>query len=102
MGKKINSVTVFLDDLDHGRLLQEADAEDRTPAEFLRHLLRVHCRQRLVAWIEGVREKELELAATVRDRATPSSNVAPFTARARDASDPVNFSVGWADTEQQG
>lgn len=96
MAKKLNSVTVFFDERDHERLLEEADADDRTPAEFLRRLFRLHMRDKVVARLAEREANQLPPDAT----ATPPSvtRVEDFLKR---KNEPVQFSVGWADTEQQ-
>jgi hypothetical protein len=97
MGKKLNSVTVFFDEAEFEMLAGEAYSDDRTPAEFLRRLFRLHIRQKIAAHSQACEEKQRELDASDRDRAPPSSvtNVADFLRQPP----PVKFARGFQDTQ---
>lgn len=96
MAKKLNNVTVYLDDHDFEQLILEADADDRTPAEFLRRLFRLHMKDKVVARLQ---EREANQHGLAGSNTPPSSvtHVADF-ARSR----PIPFANPWKDTEQQG
>jgi hypothetical protein len=96
MAKKLNNVTVYFDEHDFEQLMLEADADDRTPAEFLRRLFRLHMRDKVVARLQ---EREANQQAVTGSSQPPSvTRVEDFLKR---KNEPVQFSVGWADTEQQ-
>jgi hypothetical protein len=97
MGKKLNCVTVFFDENDFESLALEAHSDDRTPAEFLRRLFRLHIRQKIAEHAQACADKQRELDASGSDRAPPSSatNVADFLRQPA----PVKFTRGFQDTE---
>jgi hypothetical protein len=102
MGKKLNSVHVFFDEAEFESLAGEAYADDRTPAEFLRRLFRLHMRKKIAEHSQACEDKQRELDASDRNRATPNlGGVVDFTPRER-KSGPVQFTSGFQDTQSTG
>jgi hypothetical protein len=62
--KKTNRVSMFLGDADHERFLSDCYDEGREPADFIRWLWLQHRKQKISAWAEAIKRKEMELGGS--------------------------------------
>jgi hypothetical protein len=66
--KKTNRVSMFLGDADHDRFLSDCYDEGREPADFIRWLWLQHRKQKISAWADAIKRKEMELSGSVPGR----------------------------------